>query len=235
MPRCPLTARQQADVGAARDELLDQLQVRRVVLDVEQGARLAPPRGTIGSARAAASPPFRASRGSATESSSNQNTLPAPTVLSTPIAPPISSTSRLVTTRPMPVPSSPPASCPRRLKGWKSCASFSGGSPAPVSVMLTRMRPGARLGAAHHRPCPARRLYLIALESRLIRTCFTRVRSASTKQGIVEAGERSCGCRAAAPAARSCPGTRAAPRPATPAPATAAPAATRSWRDRGSR
>ena len=46
-----------------------------------------------------------------------QNTLPTPTVLSAPISPPISSTRRLLTTRPMPVPSSAPASCPRRLKG----------------------------------------------------------------------------------------------------------------------
>ena len=45
-----------------------------------------------------------------------QNTLPTPTVLSTPMTPPISSTSRLVTTRPMPVPSSAPASLPEPIE-----------------------------------------------------------------------------------------------------------------------
>jgi hypothetical protein len=50
--------------------------------------------------------------GAAVEFSSNQNTLPEPTVLSTPITPPISSTSRLLITRPMPVPSSALLSCP---------------------------------------------------------------------------------------------------------------------------
>ena len=48
---------------------------------------------------------------------SNQNTLPTPTVLSAPMVPPISSISRFVTTRPMPVPSSEPLSLPRRLNG----------------------------------------------------------------------------------------------------------------------
>ena len=54
-----------------------------------------------------------------------QNSLPFPTALSTPMTPPINSTNRLHTTRPMPVPSSTFASCPRRLNGWKSCASLS--------------------------------------------------------------------------------------------------------------
>jgi len=54
-----------------------------------------------------------------TDASSNQKTLPAPTVLSTPMVPPINSTSRFETTSPMPVPSVPPPSCPSRLKAWK--------------------------------------------------------------------------------------------------------------------
>ena len=39
MPTLPVHRGQQAHVGAARDELLDQLQVGRVVLDIEQGAQ----------------------------------------------------------------------------------------------------------------------------------------------------------------------------------------------------
>jgi hypothetical protein len=104
---------EQADVGAARDqELLDQHQVGRVVLDIEQGVQRARRRGPapaidrrrFGSACAG-------SWAAVVSFSSIQNTLPSPTVLSTPITPPINSTSRLVTTRPMPVPSSrrPPA------------------------------------------------------------------------------------------------------------------------------
>ena len=118
--------------------------------------------------------------GSAVRFSSIQNTLPLPTVLSTPMTPPINSTSRLDTTRPMPVPSSAFASCPRRLNGWNSCASCSGVKPAPVSVTLMRMRPGA-LAMQSTTTVPSALLYLIALESRLMRTCFTRVRSALTK------------------------------------------------------
>jgi hypothetical protein len=65
--------------------------------------------------------------------SSIQNTLPLPTVLSTPMTPPSirpgactpPGRCRCLPRR------SPP--CPRRLKGWKSCASCSGVSPAPVS------------------------------------------------------------------------------------------------------
>ena len=78
--------------------------------------------------------------------SSNQNTLPSPTLLSTPISPPINSTRRLLITRPMPVPSSALRSWPRRLKGWKSCANISGASPAPVSLTLMRTRSGPLAG-----------------------------------------------------------------------------------------
>ena len=49
----------------------------------------------------------------------------------------------------MPVPSSPRASWPRRLNGWKSCASFSGGNPAPVSLTLMRMRSGSVFVQVH--------------------------------------------------------------------------------------
>jgi hypothetical protein len=47
----------------------------------------------------------------------------------------------LVTTRPMPVPSSAPASWPSRLNGWNSCASCSGGSPRRCRD-ADAMRPG---------------------------------------------------------------------------------------------
>jgi hypothetical protein len=86
---------QQAHIRAARDELLDQLQVRRVVLDIEQGAqRRAAGTCGLGQCRGFA-PSMDGKLWRAAEFSSNQNTLPTPTVLSTPISPPISSTSRL--------------------------------------------------------------------------------------------------------------------------------------------
>ena len=55
--------------------------------------------------------------GSLVRINSIQNTLPTPTVLCTPISPSINSTKRLLTTKPMPVPSLRPASWPSRLKG----------------------------------------------------------------------------------------------------------------------
>ena len=130
---------QQAQVGAARDELLDQFQVGRVVFHVEQRAQrravrhLRPrQRRTLG---------LREWQAAVRSSGSirSRTRCPRPTVLSTPMVPPISSTSRLVTTRPMPVPSSALASLPRRLNGWNSCASCSGASPAPVSRTLMRI------------------------------------------------------------------------------------------------
>ena len=142
MPRVPVSRTQQAHIRAARDELLDQLQVGRVVLHIEQRAPQRARAEPALAGMAAGSALSTASCGAAAEFSSNQNTLPMPTVLSTPISPPISSTSRLLITRPMPVPSSVLLSCPRRLKGWKSCISMSGGKPAPVSLTLMRTRSG---------------------------------------------------------------------------------------------
>ncbi len=108
-------------------------------------------------------------------------------MLSTPINPPIISTRRLLITRPMPVPSSALFSWPRRLKGWNNCSSISGGSPAPLSLTLMRMRSGVLI-AQSTATVPFGWLYLIAFESRLMSTCFTRVRSASTKQGVSKLG-----------------------------------------------
>ena len=101
------------------------------------------------------------------------------------MTPPISSTRRLVITRPIPVPSWPRDSCPRRLNDWNSCARFSGDIPGPVSLTLMRMRSGD-FTVHSTMTAPPAWLYLMALESRLIRICFTRVRSASTKQGLFQ-------------------------------------------------
>src|SRR3989337_1760804 len=64
--------------------------------------------------------------------------------------------------------------------------------------MLTRMRPGV-LSVHFTSTVPCSRLYLIALESRLMRTCFARVRSARTKYGMSNRGKvmlmpRCCAC-----------------------------------------
>src|SRR5471030_2936835 len=105
------------------------------------------------------------STGASDAISSNQNSLPMPTVLSTPMLPPISSTSFLVTTRPMPVPSSAPVSCPRRLNGWNRWASSWACSPGPVSMTLSRIRP-APLSLQLTVTPPPTLLYLMAFDSR---------------------------------------------------------------------
>ena len=118
-----------------------------------------------------------------------QNTLPTPTVLSAPMLPPITSTNCFDTTRPRPVPSSSPASCPRRLNGWKSCTSCSGNRPLPVSRTLIRIESGTfGLRVQPTATAPPGLLYLIALKRRLSRTCLTFVRSPLTKQGISNCG-----------------------------------------------
>src|ERR1039457_382014 len=146
------------------------------------------PAGTGGLSNVAASPLSATSCGAAHEINSHQNTLPSPAVLSTPSTPPISSASRLVTTRPMPVPATPPASCPRRLNGWNSCATFSGDNPTPVSLTLMRVSPGV-LVVQSTTTVPRSLLYLIALESRLMTICFNRVRSALTNNGLSNRGK----------------------------------------------
>ena len=123
MPRGPSIAVSRRMSGRRAMSCATSLQVGRVVFDVEQRARARAP-VSIGFERQRGgheSTPA-ANGGVAAAISSNQNTLPAPTVLSTPITPPINSTSRLVTTRPMPVPSSALDSWPSRLNGWNSCA-----------------------------------------------------------------------------------------------------------------
>jgi len=69
---------------------------------------------------------------------SYQNSLPVPTVLLTPIEPPINSTNSLLITRPMPVPLEL-RSC-RAVEGWRA-AGVVRDRPWPVSVTLMRTRP----------------------------------------------------------------------------------------------
>jgi hypothetical protein len=87
-------------------------------------------------------------------------------------------------------------------------------SPSPVSRTLMRMRLRPRQ-ALQLTTRPPGVLYLMALNSRLISTCLTRVRSASHEAGESKRG-KSCDAALAAPAVRSWRGSRAAPRPATP-------------------
>ena len=120
--------------------------------------------------------------GSASQAGSSiQNALPTPSVLCAPMRPPINSTSRLLTTRPMPVPSSVPSSWPRRLKGWNNCASLAGARPSPVSRTEARTVSPSQ-GTQSTVTVPPGRLYLMALDSRFTTTCFRRVRSARTSQ-----------------------------------------------------
>eukprot|EP01085_Mycamoeba_gemmipara_P003664 Mycagemm_TRINITY_DN10294_c0_g2::TRINITY_DN10294_c0_g2_i1::g.3664::m.3664 type:complete len:113 gc:universal TRINITY_DN10294_c0_g2_i1:535-197(-) len=102
------------------------------------------------------------------------------------MTPCMSSMRRLASMRPMPEPSMLLPSWPSRLKDWKSRAIWLGSNPAPVSRMVTRTRPGA-LTAYFTSTNPSLVLYLMALVSKLISTCFTRVRSARTKSGTLGA------------------------------------------------
>jgi hypothetical protein len=113
-------------------------QTDRLLRDVQQGALLA--RGVRGDRHPARDRLFGGGRRSGPFDAGNspQNSVPTPHVLATPICPPINSTSCLVTTRPMPVPSSVPFSWPRRLKGWNSWPICSSERPAPVSFTYMR-------------------------------------------------------------------------------------------------
>ena len=107
---------QHAYMRVVLDDLLDQHQVGWIVFHIEQGAQSrAYPGLAVRVGRVTLVP--AASCGITSRISSIQNSLPTPTRAFTPMVPPINSTSCLVTTRPMPVPSSAPFSCPRRLNG----------------------------------------------------------------------------------------------------------------------
>ena len=139
MPIFPSATLSRRMSGTTRDELLDQLQVGRVVLYIEQGAQrryaeLAPGRQPwvrLRRRQVVVQPPG---------SVRSRTHCPSRQCFPRRSRPPISSTSRLLTTRPMPVPSSALTSCPRRLNGRNSCASFLGDNPSPVSRTLMRMR-----------------------------------------------------------------------------------------------
>jgi hypothetical protein len=133
------------------------------------------------------SSPASATEGATSSRTSIQKVLPLPTVLSTPMAPPISSTRRFATTRPMPVPSSTPLSRPSRLKGSKRCVSISGVRPAPVSSTKIRTSPWA-VGPHPTTTSPSIWLYLMAFDRRLMSTCFMRVRSTLTNMGAERFG-----------------------------------------------
>src|SRR5204863_364649 len=136
-----ISGRAHAAVAGLAQGLLEQADIGLLIVDDQEAgvedvglgdhaasfsaANFSATSGALGRASAASAAAGIASRGAALSRNSIQNTLPVPTVLSTPITPPISSTKRLVTTRPMPVPSSAPAALPRRLNGWKSCPSCS--------------------------------------------------------------------------------------------------------------
>ena len=121
----------------------------------------------------------RPARSPISSGTSNQNRLPAPGALSTPMAPPIASTSRLQIASPRPVP-------PYRrvvdasawLNGSNSAACRSGGMPMPVSRTSKRstraVRP-RRWRAATRDPATPPSVNLSALPSRLNSTCRSRV------------------------------------------------------------
>ena len=143
MPRFPSLRAQQAHIGAARDELLDQLQVGRVVLYIEQGAqrriRARTCAGAIAAGSALSSCKFwRSSRVQfepehASHPDSAFHADHASHQFNQPLAHHQADARAFLRA---------PVSCPRRLNGWKSCVSISGGNPAPVSLTLTRMRSG---------------------------------------------------------------------------------------------
>ena len=167
---------QQAQVGAARDELLDQFQVGRVVFDIEQGASRRAVRRLRVRASAAArlaglqarcarqaqfDPEHAAHADGAVHADGAAHQFDQPLGHHQADAGAFLRAGFL----------------PSRLNGWNSCASCSGASPAPVSRTLMRIE--SRGASAHSTTTvPPGLLYLMALNSRLIRTCLTRVRSA---------------------------------------------------------
>ena len=145
---------EQADVGPARDEVLDQHQVGRIVLDVEQGAhlriglplRLGESRGFVGAGG-------RLRFGRQVQLDPEHASLPdrafhaddAPHQFDQPLAHDQADAGAFLVF----------ASCPRRLNGWNSCASCSGDKPVAGVRTLMRMRV-RRADACSRRP-PFRR------------------------------------------------------------------------------
>ena len=193
MPRCSVHRGQQAHVGPPRDELLDQRHVRRVVLDIEQRAQPRAGRRWRFGRRPRTRRCSTTRRGAPqSKSSSNQNTLPTPTVLSTPIAPSISSTSRLLTTRPMPVPSSRRRFLSETVERLEQLRQLfrrqSRAGVADADANAFRVVRDAR----PRRPFPAAWLYLIALESRLMSDLLQPGPVGVDEGTGCRTGERSC-------------------------------------------
>src|SRR5882724_7079008 len=108
---------------------------------------------------------------------------PLPTVLSTEISPPWSSTNRRVSVSPSPVPSCFRAwSVPTWLNASKIFAWSSGAIPAPVSVTDILTKESSRSARTSTRPPSG--VNLTALERRLSTTCRT-LRSSATKSSRV--------------------------------------------------
>jgi hypothetical protein len=152
-----------------REDPLDELQVGKVVLDVEDLLVPATPGG--GGVPPGASPdpiPALSAIGS-----SIRNVLPSPGTLSAPIEPAIVSTRLFERARPDPVPSIPLRSAPSREKGVKRLLISSGAIPSPVSVTVIRKEP-VEVVSPEIRTSPPTRLNLTAFESRFRNTCFRR-------------------------------------------------------------
>ena len=134
--------------------------------------RPAPSRPCAGSTGGRRRRPARRASGSGTP-----NVLPSPTSLSTPICPPCSSTIRLHSVRPRPVPSSgscarPPCWKESKMRSWSA-----GGMPTPVSATASTTRPAS--GAAETATVPPAGVNFTALDSRFSSTCLSRSSSAS--------------------------------------------------------
>ena len=189
MPRMPFVARQQAHVGPPRDELLDQLQVGRVVLDVQQGTQ----RRAVGRLRRPARSWVRlrssASRGAASAMQFDPEHAAhadgafhaddAAHQFDQPLAHHQADARAFLAA----------GLLPEAIEGLEQLRellrrqSRAGVLDADADA-LRRAR-----ACRSPRRVPPSRLYLIALESRLMRTCFTRVRSALTNTGMSKRGK----------------------------------------------
>src|SRR5439155_2380610 len=107
----------------------------------------------------------------------NQNVLPLPTTLSTPMAPPIISTSRLEIASPRPVPPYRRVMDPSAWgNDWKNRSPTSGATPIPVSVTEKRTKASSVVcstSAACTTTSP-HSVNLTALPTRLVRICRRR-------------------------------------------------------------
>ena len=121
----------------------------------------------------------------------NQNVLPAPGVLSTPIVPPIISTSRLEIASPRPV---PPylrvvelSACE---KDWNNRSRASGPMPIPVSVMANRISASWPVSSTTllRTTISPRSVNFTALPARFVRTCRRRPGSPPVQLGRLASG-----------------------------------------------